>query len=89
MYLPAIACLQLEQVEREAKFDVQARAGRRQGMLNQSIVWLLVVSCLVAAMEVVVNESKAVKTAAPDHDKGDIMTGGGAGGGFSTAGSTM
>jgi hypothetical protein len=66
--------VQLEQVEREAKFDVQARAGRRQGMLNQSIVWLLVVSCMLAVLNVVVNESK-VQTAAADEDE----AGGGAG----------
>lgn len=70
----SLACLQLEQVEREAKFDVQARAGRRQGMLNQSIVWLLVVSCMLAVLNVVVNESKANTAAA---DKGEA--GGGAG----------
>jgi hypothetical protein len=39
-------------VEREAKHDVKNRAGRRYQKLEQSVVWLLVVSCLLAAFGV-------------------------------------
>lgn len=47
-----LCCLQLRQVETEAKHDVKARAGRRSRKLEQSLVWLLVVSCAVASVEV-------------------------------------
>lgn len=42
---------QLHQIEAEAKFDVKARAGRRSRKLEQSIVWLLVASCMLAGIE--------------------------------------
>jgi hypothetical protein len=51
--LPAAThLLQLRQVEKEAKHDVKDRAGRRYHRLEQSVVWLLVVSCMLAALEV-------------------------------------
>lgn len=43
--------LQLHQVEHEAKQDVKARAGRRSRKLDQGIILLLFVSCLLAAFE--------------------------------------
>jgi hypothetical protein len=47
-----LSCTQLRQVENEAKHDVKYRAGRRYHRLEQSVVWLLVVSCMLAALEV-------------------------------------
>jgi hypothetical protein len=47
-----VGLLQLRQVEKEAKHDVKDRAGRRYHRLEQSVVWLLVVSCMLAALEV-------------------------------------
>eukprot|EP00879_Flechtneria_rotunda_P022455 GHRR01023706.1.p1 GENE.GHRR01023706.1~~GHRR01023706.1.p1 ORF type:complete len:308 (+),score=113.54 GHRR01023706.1:462-1385(+) len=44
--------MKLRQVEKEAKYDVKDRAGRRYSKLEQSVVWLLVVSCALAALEV-------------------------------------
>eukprot|EP00882_Tetradesmus_deserticola_P029604 GHRQ01033174.1.p2 GENE.GHRQ01033174.1~~GHRQ01033174.1.p2 ORF type:complete len:130 (+),score=70.44 GHRQ01033174.1:112-501(+) len=44
--------VKLRQVEKEAKHDVKDRAGRRYHRLEQSVVWLLVVSCMLAALEV-------------------------------------
>jgi hypothetical protein len=43
--------LQLKSVEKEAKYDVKARASRRSWRQNQGIIFLLVVSCLVAFAE--------------------------------------
>lgn len=42
---------QLHQVEAEAKHDVKARAGRRMLLLNQGIILLLAISCLLAALD--------------------------------------
>lgn len=44
--------LQLHQVEQEAKHDVKDKEGRRYHRLEQSVVLLLVASCLLAALEV-------------------------------------
>lgn len=47
----AAGCVQLHQVEAEAKHDVKARAGRRMLLLNQGIILLLAISCLLAALD--------------------------------------
>lgn len=55
-----MSCVQLHQVEAEAKHDVKARAGRRSLLLEQGIILLLTISCMLVAMEVGVKLSKLV-----------------------------
>jgi hypothetical protein len=60
-------------VEAEAKHDVKARAGRRSLLLEQGIILLLTISCMLVAMEVGVKLSKLVAADGSDscqQDKG-------------------
>jgi hypothetical protein len=64
-------CVQLHQVEAEAKHDVKARAGRRSLLLEQGIILLLTISCMLVAMEVGLKLSKLVAADSSDTSQQD------------------